>query len=168
MNKFFVGFEKKSDEMDMKGPAPSEEDVRNFLKSNPDPVDDEVHDFSEDQGYNNHKTEQKIYELATDQVEGKNMKKEAFFIGFEKRSEEKVKGGKADGNPASKYPEDQIKKGINIEFEHTNDRDLAREISKDHLEENKKYYTHLEKMEKDMDKKGSDVKRKKKRCASRK
>ena len=86
----------------------------------------------------------------------------SFFIGFEKRSEEKVKGGKADGNPASKYPEDQIKKGINIEFEHTNDRDLAREISKDHLEENKKYYTHLEKMEKDMDKKGSDVKRKKK------
>ena len=85
-----------------------------------------------------------------------------FFVGFEKRAEEKVKGGMADGKPNSKYPKEQIEKGIKVEREHTKDPALAKEITKDHLEENNKYYTHLEKMEKDMDKKGSDVKRKKK------
>lgn len=88
----------------------------------------------------------------------------SFIKGFEKKAklEEKIRGGKADDKPASKYPDSQIQKGVKIEMEHTNDKGLAREISRDHLEENKKYYTHLEKMEKDMDKKGSDVKRKKK------
>lgn len=153
---FFLGFEKRADEMDMSGPAPSKEVVRSFLSKNPNPSDDDVHDFSEEKGYNNHKTEQKIYELATKQVKESTMRKEAFFSGFGKRAEEMVRGGVADGKPASKYPADQIKKGIEIEFEHTNDRDLAREIAKDHLEENKQYYTHLEKMEKEMDKAGSE------------
>lgn len=88
---------------------------------------------------------------------GVTMEKNAFFVGFEKAAKEMVRGGLADGKPASKYPADQIEKGIKVEFEHTNDRDLAREIAKDHLEENKNYYTHLEKMEREMDKKGESV-----------
>jgi hypothetical protein len=64
----------------------------------------------------------------------------------------KVKGGKADG----KTPEDLAKKhgvsvediqkeievGIEIEYEHTNDKEIAKEISMDHIDEFSKYYTH--------------------------
>ena len=72
MNSFLKGFEKRADDMDMRGPSPSKEEVTAFLKKNPDPVDDEVHDFSEEAGFNNHKTEQKIYELASDKVSAKS------------------------------------------------------------------------------------------------
>lgn len=68
MSSFWKGFEKRADEMDMRGPAPSQEEVADFLKKHPDPVDDEVHDWAEERGYNIHKTEQKIYELASDKI----------------------------------------------------------------------------------------------------
>lgn len=65
----------------------------------------------------------------------------------EKRAAELVVGGKADGKPASNFPKDQIAKGIKVEREHTNKPALAKEIAKDHLTEDKKYYTHLKEME---------------------
>lgn len=65
---------------------------------------------------------------------------------------EMIEGGKASGKPESKYPQDQIQKGIKVEKEHTGSKELAKEIAKDHLEENDKYYTHLKKMEDKMEK----------------
>ena len=41
----------------------------------------------------------------------------------------------------------QLKKGISVELEHTNDRKLSREIALDHLTELPDYYDRLEKME---------------------
>jgi len=42
---------------------------------------------------------------------------------------------------------DEFSKGIKVEFEHTNDENIAAEIAKDHLMEIPDYYTRLEKME---------------------
>ena len=65
----------------------------------------------------------------------------------EVEKEEKLEGGLADGKPDSKYDAKQLEMGIEVEFEHTNDRDIAKEIAKDHLEEIPDYYTRLKNME---------------------
>lgn len=44
--------------------------VVSFLKQNPNPSDDAVHDFAEEQGYNVHKLEGYIYRLATQAAKG--------------------------------------------------------------------------------------------------
>lgn len=64
-----------------------------------------------------------------------------------KESKDYIPGGLADGRPAKDFDPKQIEMGIEIEFEHTNDRKKAREIAKDHLAEDPKYYTKLKKME---------------------
>ncbi len=45
----------------------------------------------------------------------------------------------------------QIAKGIKIEYEHTNDKEVAREISMDHLVEIPDYYDRLTDMEEEAD-----------------
>jgi hypothetical protein len=74
----------------------------------------------------------------------------------------KLKGGKAD----KLTPEDiakkfkvsisrihaQIRKGIKVEMEHTNDREKAKEIATDHVSEFADYYDRLNKMEDKADK----------------
>jgi hypothetical protein len=74
-----------------------------------------------------------------------------------------IKGGKADkmsvGDIAKKFNvsvekiKAQIKKGIEIEKEHTNDKEKATEIAMDHVTEFPDYYDRIEKMEKDAKKK---------------
>lgn len=44
--------------------------------------------------------------------------------------------------------ETQLKRGIEIEYEHTKDKSTAREIALDHLLEIPDYYERLDKMEK--------------------
>jgi hypothetical protein len=63
-----------------------------------------------------------------------------------------MKGGLADGKPDSAFPASAIAKGMKVESEHTNNPELKKEITKDHLEENKRYYDYLEDMEKKMKK----------------
>lgn len=46
-----------------------------------------------------------------------------------------------------KYDPAQIKKGIEVEIEHTPNKLIAEKIAKDHLSEIDDYYTHLSKME---------------------
>jgi hypothetical protein len=46
----------------------------------------------------------------------------------------------------------ELEKGINIEFEHTDDYNIAKAIAKDHLAECDSYYTRLERMEKECEK----------------
>jgi len=61
---------------------------------------------------------------------------------------EKLEGGDADNKADSKYDANQLEMGIKHEMEHTDDKAVAKEIAKDHLEENAKYYTDLKKIEK--------------------
>lgn len=65
---------------------------------------------------------------------------------------EKIEGGKSDYRPDSDFDPEELKIGIEIELEHTNDREIAKEIAKDHLEEHPKYYSALVKMEKALSK----------------
>lgn len=65
---------------------------------------------------------------------------------------EKLKGGKADGKPITKYDLNQLIMGIKVELEHTKDKMTALEIATDHLEEFPDYYTRLLKMEEEAEK----------------
>jgi hypothetical protein len=61
--------------------------------------------------------------------------------------EEKLVGGLADNMPDEDFPKKQIDKGIKVEKEHTNDKEIAKEIAKDHLVETDKYYDYLSELE---------------------
>ena len=50
-------------------------------------------------------------------------------------------------NPDIDYEPTQLKMGIEVELEHTNNRKVAETIAKQHLEEDPHYYTKLKKME---------------------
>lgn len=56
-------------------------------------------------------------------------------------------GGKADTKKPGDFDPEEIKKGVEHELEHTDDRQMAKEIAMDHLAEDPKYYTHLDEME---------------------
>lgn len=60
---------------------------------------------------------------------------------------EKLDGGLADGKPDTAADPEQLDKGVETEKEHTSDPEVAKEIAKDHLAEDPKYYDRLEKME---------------------
>lgn len=82
-----------------------------------------------------------------------------FYIYNIKDMENKLKGGLSDGlslNDIAKQHgvstielDKELKKGIQVELEHVNDEEMAKEIAMDHLVELPNYYTKLEKMEKD-------------------
>ena len=48
----------------------------------------------------------------------------------------------------------ELKKGIRVEYEHTSNPEIARQIALDHLAENEKYYTLLIAMEEAAEKTG--------------
>ena len=50
-------------------------------------------------------------------------------------------------NPEVTYEAEELKKGIEVELEHTNYRAIATIIAKHHLAEDPKYYTKLKKVE---------------------
>lgn len=64
-----------------------------------------------------------------------------------KSFKDKIPGGNADGKSPSDYEKSQVERGEDIEFEHTDDPDTAKEIAMDHLEEHVDYYVGLEHME---------------------
>lgn len=53
---------------------------------------------------------------------------------------DKLPGGLADNIPDSEFDSKQLEKGIEIEMEHVKDKELAKEIAKDHLAEIPNYY----------------------------
>ena len=75
---------------------------------------------------------------------------------------EYIPGGDAEGKDANDIAEkhgvdielivEQLEEGIEIEYEHTDDPNVAKEISKDHLMESPFYYMYLEEMEEKMEK----------------
>jgi hypothetical protein len=64
---------------------------------------------------------------------------------FKKFLEEAI--GKHNDVPDNKFDAEQLAMGIKVEHEHTNDKEIAKKIAKDHLSEDPKYYTHLLAME---------------------
>lgn len=55
-------------------------------------------------------------------------------------SDDKLPGGEADGMPDSKFPTEALAEGTEHEHEHTDDDATAKEIAKDHLSEDARYY----------------------------
>lgn len=64
------------------------------------------------------------------------------------KQKEYIDGGLAEGKSEDEFDPEQIKLGIEVEKEHTPDENIAKEIAKDHLTEDPKYYTHLQEFEK--------------------
>jgi len=75
-----------------------------------------------------------------------------------KKVKDMLPGGLGDCESDSNFDPEQLNKGIEIELEHTHDKDLAKEITKDHLTELPNYYlkddgsSRLEIMEQDAEK----------------
>jgi hypothetical protein len=65
-------------------------------------------------------------------------------------AKDKISGGLADNKTPKDFDKASLKKGIKVELEHTDDRQVAQEIAMDHLTEDPEYYDKLEKMEADM------------------
>ena len=74
------------------------------------------------------------------------------------KAKEELPGGVGDFRPDSDFNAKQLKIGTKIEFEHTHDKDKAKEIAKDHLTESPDYYRELEVMEDKLEDKGKEKK----------
>ena len=61
---------------------------------------------------------------------------------------DQIPGGLAAGRPDSMFPLARLSDGAAVEREHTDNPAVAREIAKDHLVEDPKYYEKLKRMEK--------------------
>lgn len=76
---------------------------------------------------------------------------------------EYIEGGNADGMDAQaiadrhgvpvEHIEEQLGKGTEVEYEHSPDANIAKEIAKDHLFESPLYYDYLHEMEEEMEEK---------------
>lgn len=64
-------------------------------------------------------------------------------------SKDILPGGKSDHKPDSDFDKKEITKGMKVESEHTKNKEIQKEIAKDHLTEIPDYYERLAKMEKD-------------------
>jgi hypothetical protein len=82
-------------------------------------------------------TDYLMYELVN------GMKVLVSFVPVVVRKHNELFGGTADFKSESDFDSEQLKKGIEVEYEHTNDYDLAKEIAMDHLAEDPKYYDKL-------------------------
>lgn len=60
---------------------------------------------------------------------------------------ERIPGGLAAGRPDSAFDPEQLAAGIEVELEHTSDPAVAKEIAKDHLMEDPRYYVKLRRLE---------------------
>lgn len=66
---------------------------------------------------------------------------------------DKLPGGLADERSIDSFDPHALEEGVDIELEHTNDEDLAREIAMDHLTEHpERYYEALKEMEERLEK----------------
>lgn len=64
------------------------------------------------------------------------------------RVPDRIPGGQAAGKDIEKYDARELAKGATHELEHTTSFLVAVEIAADHLEEDPRYYSHLERTEK--------------------
>jgi len=97
-----------------------------FFRSNPNPSEDDVNKFVSDV-------------LKIDQITAR----ETIYSLLSTY----LQVGKHRNEPDSKYDSEELRKGIEVEKEHTDDPSISKEIAKDHLSEISDYYTRLKKME---------------------
>ena len=102
-----------------------------FFEENPNPSDDQIHALAEDMGMDHDKLEQEIYSLLG-----------SFFS----------KGFYITEGEGKIFDEDELKRGIEVEMEHTDCKIISERIAKDHLTEIPDYYTRLDKMEAEAEK----------------
>lgn len=69
------------------------------------------------------------------------------FLSPSEDDDDILSGGLADDIPTDEFDLEQILKGLGVEREHTNNPQIALEITKDHLAEDDEYYDFLEDME---------------------
>jgi len=116
------------------GCEPTTKEVTDLLQKQPNPEDDQVHQWAEAHGYEPDAVETKIYQLATQMVsfleEGK---------------------AKAKGLTVKDVPKDEAAKGVQVESEHTSDPAIKQKIMLDHEVESDKYYKGLKDMEKKLE-----------------
>jgi hypothetical protein len=101
--------------------------LMDFFKSNPNPPDDAVHKFAEENNIDPHKLEGIIYSMLTMMIQNTP--------------------GKHKDVPDDKFDANEMAMGVEVEKEHTDCPMIAKEIAKDHLNEIPDYYTRLKKME---------------------
>jgi hypothetical protein len=102
-----------------------------FLILNPHPEDEQIHKLAEINKVDKHEFEEIAYSLLGNLLSG----------------------GKSRGILPINLDEEQLKMGIEVEYEHTKDIEIATKIAIDHLHEIKDYYTRLAKMEIEANKK---------------
>lgn len=94
-------------------------------------------------------TKQQLFELFN------NDKTDSFLKLLYDKYEEPISGGLADGCHPRDFNEEQLLKGIKVEFEHGKHNVLrATKISMDHLREIRDYYDRLSAMEMQAEKEG--------------
>ncbi len=64
------------------------------------------------------------------------------------KAEDKLPGGEADNLPKGDFDPEQLRVGTDHEMEHTQDRQIASEIARDHLIEDPNYYKKIKEIEK--------------------
>jgi len=101
-----------------------------FLHKNPNPNDEQLHQWAESKGLNVHEVEAATYKLAT------------IFVKFWMSGRAKEKGFKE-----SQADPKELAMGIKVEMEHTTCPKTSKRIALDHLAELPDYYTRLAKME---------------------
>ena len=113
-------------------PEDVQEKIMDFLRVNPNPNDEAIHNLSDELGIETDKFESYVYNILGD------------VLGYGRALEKGITAKDVDAK--------QLAMGIKVEMEHTNNKVLASRISLDHLAEhnNSDYYTRLLKMEKEM------------------
>lgn len=104
-------------------------EIMEFFRDNPNPSDDEIHNLADTLGVDSHEFESYIYSIL------------GSFLGAGRAKE--------DGFTEDMADPEELKKGIEIEYEHTNNPEISKRIALDHLSEIDDYYTRLIKMEKE-------------------
>jgi len=65
------------------------------------------------------------------------------------KTADRIPGGKGDGKPDAAFNPKQLRAGVAVEKEHSPDKEIRKEISKDHLTEHSDYYSRLASIEPD-------------------
>jgi len=102
-------------------------EIMAFLKDNPSPKDEKIHSLADKLSIDPHEFEGMIYSIL------------GSFLGNGRAKEKGVTEKDVDAN--------ELKMGIKVEMEHTDDPIMASRIAIDHLAEIDDYYTRLKKME---------------------
>lgn len=118
-----------------------------FFKENPYPKDDQVHKFAEENGVDPHELESQIYAILSNKLTDEPRTEGVIMKEQQPVNTKPIPVGKHNDWPDSKFDPKELKMGIEVEKEHTDDTSITKLIAKDHLAEIPDYYTRLKKME---------------------